>query len=74
MIGVDYANRLKAADEPKKIADVQKWFRESLEQFVKDFPNTDETPEARPSPQQAGRPRSAGRSGTAVGASIAMIG
>lgn len=45
-ISADYATRLKAADTPAKIGEVQKWFRESLDGFVKDYPNIDETPEA----------------------------
>lgn len=45
-LSLEYPTRLKAADKPEDVAAVQKWWRDSLEQFVKDYPNTEETPEA----------------------------
>lgn len=45
-MGVEYSGKLKAADTAAKVGEAQKWWREQLEEFVKNFPNLDETPEA----------------------------
>lgn len=45
-MGIDYARRLKDATKPEDVATVQKWWREQLEAFVKDYPSIEETPEA----------------------------
>lgn len=45
-LSLEYPVRLKKSDKAEDVAAVQKWWRESLEQFVKDYPNIEETPEA----------------------------
>jgi len=44
--GVEYLPKLKEATTQPKMQEAQKWWRDTLEQFVKDYPAIDETPEA----------------------------
>ncbi|CAN5606779.1 TlpA disulfide reductase family protein [soil metagenome] len=45
-LGVEYAVKLKESDTAVKVAAVQTWWRTELENFVKAYPGSEETPEA----------------------------
>lgn len=45
-LSADYTVKLKTAAKPAEVSEVQSWWRESLESFVKEHPAADETPEA----------------------------